>query len=325
MHEVKQPKESLQDQLKLAKEEIHSLQQQLKCLFDLTKSAWHGDQSAIIHLAELIGVDPEIERNAFNEKKIAPVPSTKKTVTIADNEEILSKRSASISSTISHEDRREQKQRQQKTANALAAAARNAYLQPFLKQNHIDPVREQNTRQLLMSMMRYRQSETRNPPSIPTSRASSASVRPRATKHLYHLASPDHVVKHLGSPASRAKPYFVFAGKEFFQQTANYAPLYEKGFITENGSRHSEHSSSSDDLNSIPSPTAEPVIGRPHTAKSTQPFATLRSSAQSRQSENPARISSAKSTTMSERDRRDAMRLQRQLNIPRQGWVNQYS
>ena len=67
------------------------------------------------------------------------------------------------------------------------------------------------------------------------------------------------------------------------------------------------------------------VIGRPHTAKSTQPFTTLRSSAQSRQSENAARISSAKSTTMSERDRRDAMRLQRQLNLPRQGWVNQYS
>lgn len=63
------------------------------------------------------------------------------------------------------------------------------------------------------------------------------------------------------------------------------------------------------------------VIGRPHTAKPTQPFSTLRSGAQSRQSENPARIS----TTMSERDRRDAMRLQRQLNLPRQGWVNQYS
>ena len=37
MHEVKEPKEILQDQLTLAKEEIHSLQQQLKCLLDLAK------------------------------------------------------------------------------------------------------------------------------------------------------------------------------------------------------------------------------------------------------------------------------------------------
>jgi hypothetical protein len=28
---------------------------------------------------------------------------------------------------------------------------------------------------------------------------------------------------------------------------------------------------------------------------------------------------------LSERERRDAMRLQRQLNLPRQGWLNQYS
>jgi hypothetical protein len=39
-------------------------------------------------------------------------------------------------------------------------------------------------------------------------------------------------VRHLGSPLSRSKPYFVFAGKEFFQQTTNCAPLYEKAFIT---------------------------------------------------------------------------------------------
>ena len=44
----------------------------------------------------------------------------------------------------------------------------------------------------------------------------------------------------------------------------------------------------------------------------------------------PVRASSALSTTsstnqkeLSERERRDAMRLQRQLNLPRQGWVNQ--
>ena len=44
----------------------------------------------------------------------------------------------------------------------------------------------------------------------------------------------------------------------------------------------------------------------------------------------PGRISSAVSsssrsrvTQMSERERRDAMRLQRQLNLPRQGWLNQ--
>ncbi len=39
-------------------------------------------------------------------------------------------------------------------------------------------------------------------------------------------------MRHLGSPLSRSKPYFVFAGKEFFQQTTNCAPLYEKAFIT---------------------------------------------------------------------------------------------
>jgi hypothetical protein len=75
---------------------------------------------------------------------------------------------------------------------------RNSYLQPFLKQSHIDPIREQNSKQI------------------------------RATKHLYRPASADHVVRHLGSPLSRTQPYFVFAGKEFFQQTTNYSPLYQR-------------------------------------------------------------------------------------------------
>ena len=35
--------------------------------------------------------------------------------------------------------------------------------------------------------------------------------------------------------------------------------------------------------------------------------------------------SSTKLSQLSERDRRDAMRLQRQLNLPRQGWINQHS
>jgi hypothetical protein len=35
--------------------------------------------------------------------------------------------------------------------------------------------------------------------------------------------------------------------------------------------------------------------------------------------------SSTKMTQMSERERRDTMRLQRQLNLPRQGWLNQHS
>ena len=35
--------------------------------------------------------------------------------------------------------------------------------------------------------------------------------------------------------------------------------------------------------------------------------------------------SSGKQSQLSERDRRDAMRLQRQLNLPRQGWINQHS
>lgn len=70
------------------------------------------------------------------------------------------------------------------------------------------------------------------PPPLTPNRIPSATVRPRVTKHLYQLASPDHIVRHLGSPSSRAKPYFVFAGKEFFRQTTNCAPVYEKTFIT---------------------------------------------------------------------------------------------
>lgn len=63
-------------------------------------------------------------------------------------------------------------------------------------------------------------------------RSSPSNVRPRATKHLYRPASAEHVVRHLGSPISRTKPYFVFAGKEFFQQTNNYSPLYQKALVT---------------------------------------------------------------------------------------------
>jgi hypothetical protein len=67
----------------------------------------------------------------------------------------------------------------------------------------------------------------RKPP-ILASRNSPSNVRPRATKHLYRPASAEHVVRHLGSPISRVKPYFVFAGREFFQQTTNYSPLYQR-------------------------------------------------------------------------------------------------
>jgi hypothetical protein len=71
----------------------------------------------------------------------------------------------------------------------------------------------------------------RKPPII-INRNSQLNVRPRVTKHLYRPASVEHVVRHLGSPLSRAKPYFVFAGKEFFQQTHNYSPLYQKAIVT---------------------------------------------------------------------------------------------
>lgn len=64
--------------------------------------------------------------------------------------------------------------------------------------------------------------------SILTNRNPTLNVRPRATKHLYRPASAEHVVRHLGSPISRVKPYFVFAGREFFQQTTNYSPLYQR-------------------------------------------------------------------------------------------------
>ena len=68
-------------------------------------------------------------------------------------------------------------------------------------------------------------------PAIVNNRNSPSGVRPRVTKHLYRPASADHAVHHLGSPISRTKPYFVFAGKEFFQRTANYSPLYQRALI----------------------------------------------------------------------------------------------
>ena len=71
----------------------------------------------------------------------------------------------------------------------------------------------------------------RKPPATPN-RSSPTNVRPRATKHLYRPASAEHVVRHLGSPLSRAKPYFVFAGKEFFQQRATPSPLYQRGLVS---------------------------------------------------------------------------------------------
>lgn len=74
------------------------------------------------------------------------------------------------------------------------------------------------------------------------------------------------------------------------------------------------------------------VIARPQTAKSTHQSSTLRFSARSSANNNPPRISSAISTIsatklkpVTERERRDAMRLQRQLGIPRQGWLNHNS
>lgn len=65
-------------------------------------------------------------------------------------------------------------------------------------------------------------------------RSSPTNVRPRATRHLYRPASAEHAVRHLGSPLSRTKPYFVFAGKEFFQQTAttSQSPLYHRGSVS---------------------------------------------------------------------------------------------
>lgn len=71
----------------------------------------------------------------------------------------------------------------------------------------------------------------RKSPVIAT-RSSPSSVRPRVTKHLYRPASAEHVVRHLGSPFSRTRPYFVFAGKEFFQRTTDYSPLYQRAVMT---------------------------------------------------------------------------------------------
>jgi hypothetical protein len=72
--------------------------------------AWHGDESATIHLARVIGlssvmisylkilillfegIDPQVEQNAFIEKKITErATSAKKTVTIANNDDIIFK------------------------------------------------------------------------------------------------------------------------------------------------------------------------------------------------------------------------------------------
>ncbi|CAF0786434.1 unnamed protein product [Adineta steineri] len=311
MHEIKGPTEDLQEQLNIATEEIQSLRQQLTYLLDLTKNAWYGDETAINHLTELIGIDAEIEQNAFSKKKTVAPSSAKKKVTIAINDEILSTEARSTTNSTNHE---------HKQTN-VQATARNTYLQPFLKQNHIDPIREQNYKKIFSNILRYRQNEIRNQPSIPN-RIPSATVRPRATKHLYQSASPDHVVRHLGSSLGRTRPYFVFAGKEFFQQTTSTMPLHEK-----NGSHQSEQSDTSDDLEAVASSRAEPVIARPQTAKSLPQSSILRS----RNADYPGRISSATSngsnttvTPFSERDRRDAMRLQRQLNLPRQGWLNQH-
>lgn len=74
------------------------------------------------------------------------------------------------------------------------------------------------------------------------------------------------------------------------------------------------------------------VLTRPHTAKSMPQTSTLRLGTRTLTVNDPPRVSSALSSTsstrlsqLSERERRDAMRLQRQLNLPRQGWLNQYS
>jgi hypothetical protein len=71
---------------------------------------------------------------------------------------------------------------------------------------------------------------------------------------------------------------------------------------------------------------------RPQTAKSAQQSSTIRFAARSAILNGPPRASSAlsnasstKLTQVSEQDRRSAMRLQRQLNLPRQGWLNQQS
>ncbi|CAF3617912.1 unnamed protein product [Rotaria socialis] len=314
----------LQEQLKTAKQEIQSLTQQLNCLLVLTKNAWHGDETATAHLARVIGINSDAEPNAFFERKPPIRSSTKKTVKIADDDEMESKQTQSIVSSVSQENLDGQQVNVQ-------VAVRNTYLQPFLKQSHIDPIRGQNSKQIFNNMLRYHQNEMQKPPAI-LNRNSQSSVRPRATKHLYRPASADHVVRHLGSPISRPKPYFVFAGREFFQRTTNHSPLYQRALINSSGSRQSEHSDISDESEVIPSPTTEPIIARPQTAKSIPQASTLRFSARSAMSLAPARIPSAlsngsntKGKPMSERERRDAMRLQRQLNLPRQGWLNQHS
>ncbi len=74
------------------------------------------------------------------------------------------------------------------------------------------------------------------------------------------------------------------------------------------------------------------VIARPQTAKSTSQSSLFRFGTRSMINDSPVRASSAlsnasstKGSQLSERERRDTMRLQRQLNLPRQGWLNQYS
>lgn len=114
---------------------------------------------------------------------------------------------------------------------------------------------------------------------VAASRNSPTTVRPRATKHLYRPASAEHVVRHLGSPISRPKPFFVFAGKDFFQQTTNYAPSYQKALATsvrfsrdirsiivvfssfkQSGSRLSNYSDVTDGSDVVPSQAVEPGL-----------------------------------------------------------------
>ena len=202
-----------------------------------------------------------------------------------------------------------------------------------------------------------------------SNRKSSVNIRPRATKHLYRPASADHVVRHLGTPISRQRPLFVFAGREFFQRTTNYSPLHQRALpasvshvadrTTGEVTRRSFHPARSQEIRTfgcrkpiadytfvlkptrfaftIPIDSSHPhgsflALSRPSTSRFVHRSSTPQFADHSVTSDAPDRTSCgfnhSSSMTMSqlnERDRRSTLQLQRQLNLPRQGWINQHS
>ncbi|CAF0776019.1 unnamed protein product [Didymodactylos carnosus] len=279
--------EEMRRELDTTKDEVQNLTKQLNCLLLLTKSAWKGDETAATHLARVIG-----------KQKLA-----------------------------------------------------NAFIQPYL-QVHIDPIPLKASRQLYNEIV-HRQNQLK--PNVPRPiRPQSSSVRPRAIKHLYRPASADKIVHHLGTPSSRAAPYFVFAGQEYFRKS-NDSPsqlLRRTNHASANGihstnrgitSRHSNHSSlseTSDATDFVETPKEQQQQqqvsdGTPlNLNNQRRPLTAATNRRRYNHVPPPSRNRVQSATAYSEfiikqpliidaeKARREAFKMQRELNLPRQGWIN---